>query len=135
MDVEKRMTLSLDQIIQQKSGKGKQDGDRGSGKKGRGKVKIARLSGQVTIDITQAFHRGFLLFHFCPCSLACDFVNHCQSLSWCNMQKAKSKGQATKTGAANRGAKQVSRITQLSVRTDSLAGCFAAETSVEYCEK
>lgn len=46
MDVEKRMALSLDQIIKQKSGKGKQEAQKGPGKKGRGKVKIAKLSGQ-----------------------------------------------------------------------------------------
>lgn len=53
MDVEKRMGLSLDQIIQQKSAKGKQEGGKGPGKKGRGKVKIAKLSGQVrpTINV------------------------------------------------------------------------------------
>ena len=47
MDVEKRMALSLDQIIQQKSGKSKQESKRAPSKKGRGKVKIAMLSGQV----------------------------------------------------------------------------------------
>lgn len=71
MDVEKRMALSLDQIIKQKSGKGKQEAQKGPGKKGRGKVKIAKLSGQVAYTIAPFILTCFAAWksRLCTCSV------------------------------------------------------------------
>lgn len=54
MDVEKRMNLSLDAIIKQKSSKRPTKGKIAAGK-GRGKVKIANVTSQVALCLKISF--------------------------------------------------------------------------------
>ena len=74
MDVEKRMALSLDQIIKQKSGREKENGNRGPGKKGRGRVKIAKLSDQVKTAIKYTIYDCFVACNHMLAPLSCPFT-------------------------------------------------------------